>query len=222
MKQYDSARPQILFEDNHLLFVDKPAGLLTQPSGTDEDSLESHVKAYLKNKYHKPGNVYLHAVHRLDKSASGIVLFAKTSKALGRMNELIRERKVKKQYLAIVEGHFESKSGTLRHFLVHDAHKAIVDADEGANGGKESVLHYEVVDVRDNRSLVRIDLETGRYHQIRAQLAAVHHPIQGDTKYGSRLAFQDGAIALQHYAIEFVHPVTQEQIICRVRVLLAL
>src|SRR5437016_12670955 len=122
MKHKD--KEMILFEDNHLLFANKPAGTLTQPTESSNDSLEDHLKAYLKEKYQKSGNVFLHAVHRLDKAVSGIVLFAKTSKALSRLNAQIREKEVEKCYLALCEGHFKNKKGRLEHYLLHDDHKA--------------------------------------------------------------------------------------------------
>lgn len=199
--------PEILFEDNHILVVNKPAGLLTQPSGTDQDSLEVYCKQWIKEKYQKPGNVYLHAVHRLDKPVSGIVLFARTSKALARLNASIRSREAHKAYLAIVDGALPAKEGTLEHYLVHDDHHAMVVPKDNPQG-KLARLHYKVMESLGGETLVEIILETGRYHQIRLQMAAIGCPIRGDTKYGSKTGMPGGAIALQHYKLEVKHPVT--------------
>lgn len=199
----------ILFEDNHQLVVVKPAGIVTQPSGVaDRESLEMQAKEWLKQKYQKKGNVFLEAVHRIDKPVSGIVLFAKTSKALSRLHASMREKKVKKTYLAIVEGHIQKKEGTLIHDLVHDEHFATV-AKKGEEG-KQAVLHYKVLESYQKTDLVEIALETGRYHQIRAQFAAIGHPILGDAKYGSKNSYQPDAIALHHSRFEIPHPITGE------------
>jgi 23S rRNA pseudouridine1911/1915/1917 synthase len=202
---------QILFEDNHLIFVNKPAGLLTQPQDNCTDSLETSVKAYIKEKYQKTGNVFLHAVHRLDRVVSGIVLFAKTSKALSRLNASIREKDVEKCYIALCEGHFEKKSGTLEHYLVHDDYKAVV-CSKGSPDAKLSILSYTVIEEKDASSLLKITLTTGRYHQIRCQLSASGHPIIGDKKYGSKKSFEGDLIALHHYKMSINHPVTQERL----------
>jgi 23S rRNA pseudouridine1911/1915/1917 synthase len=197
----------ILYEDNHLLFVNKPAGLLTQPTEECDQSLESLAKAYIKERYEKKGNVYLHAVHRLDKETSGIVLFAKTSKALSRMNEAMRLRQIQKYYMALIEGTLKEKKGTLTHHLSHGSHKAELGF------GKESVLVYRVLKEGDGLSLVEVELETGRYHQIRAQFAARGHPIVGDKKYGSTYPFASSAIALCHYKMICEHPVSHKELI---------
>lgn len=199
----------ILFEDNHLLFVLKPAGLATQPAAGCETDLETQVKAYLKEKYSKAGNVYLHAVHRLDRLVGGIVLFAKTSKALSRLNEAQRNKKIEKYYLAVCEGSFPHKEGKLEHFLIHDDFKATVGSTQDKEA-KLSTLLYEVLGTKNAISLLKITLITGRYHQIRAQLQASNHPIIGDAKYGSHTPFRADAIALYHYKMTLKHPVTQE------------
>lgn len=186
-----------LYEDNHILIVNKPAGLLTQPSGTTQDSLEARWKQWLKVKYNKPGNVFLEAIHRLDKPVSGIVVFAKTSKALSRLKGAER----KKIYVAQLESDPQEKEQTLKHHLVHDDYHARVDPT-----GKLSILHYRVVG--DKR--VEIELETGRYHQIRAQFAAIGCPIVGDMRYGSKTRLAGEAILLHHSQVELQHPVTGE------------
>jgi 23S rRNA pseudouridine1911/1915/1917 synthase len=205
---------EILFEDNHLLVVNKPAGLLTQPSGTDQDSLEAQAKAYLKEKYNKPGNVFLEAVHRLDKPVSGIVIFAKTSKALSRLNESLRSKQAKKIYRAWVEGIPKQKEATLEHYLQHGDFVASVVSKEHPEA-KLARLSYKMLESKENSSLLEITLETGRYHQIRAQLAAIGHPILGDTKYGSKTTAQE--IALTHVRLEIEHPVTKEKMLFSIK-----
>lgn len=196
----------VIYEDNHQLVVNKPAGLLTQPSGTAQDSLEAQAKLWIKQRYNKPGNVFLEAVHRIDKPVSGLVLFARTSKALSRLQEAMREKKSKKLYMAMVEGTFEEKEGILEHFLIHDDHQARVTTSE--KEGKLARLHYRVIKTEGNQTLLEIDLETGRYHQIRVQLSAIGHPILGDKRYGSTKPYHEGAIALHHYNLQIPHPIT--------------
>lgn len=198
-------QPHVLFEDNHLLAVNKPANLATQSSEHHQESLETICKDYVKRKYNKPGNVYLHAIHRLDRPTSGVVLFAKSSKANERLQEAMRKQELQKTYLAIVEGEIKDNSGTLEHFLSHDEHIARVD-----NKGKRSILHYKVLEHSKNRTLVEVILETGRYHQIRAQFSAIGHPVLGDKKYGSKQPFHEDSIALHHKELKLEHPVTHE------------
>lgn len=197
----------VIYEDNHLLVVNKPAGILTQPSGTDQPSLEGQAKAWLKEKYQKQGNVFLEAVHRIDKPVSGIVLFAKTSKALSRLNVVIREKRTSKYYTALVEGIVTEEFAALEHYLVHDDHKAYVTTPKDPQG-KMARLHYKVLKRHATTTLLEIKLETGRYHQIRAQLAAIGHPIVGDAKYGSTTKQPSGNIALHHTRLEIPHPIT--------------
>lgn len=197
----------VLFEDNHLLVVNKPSGLPTQSSDVHEVSLEILAKSWLKEKYQKPGNVFLGVVHRLDLPVSGIVLFAKTSKALSRLNALIREKQSKKIYTALVEGKTPAEEGTLEHYLKHEEYFASVSNSKDPQA-KLARLHYKVVRSYRSFSLLEIVLETGRYHQIRAQFAAVGCPIVGDLKYGSRHKSPNGLIALHHSHLEIVHPVT--------------
>jgi 23S rRNA pseudouridine1911/1915/1917 synthase len=192
----------ILYEDNHVIVVDKPAGLLTQPSGTDGDNLEDRVKKFIKKRGNKPGKVFLEAVHRLDKPAFGLVVFAKTSKALSRLNAAQREKKFRKFYRAKVEGALPKPEGTLENILFHDRHIARVVGQDHPKG-KQAVLHYREIDGESN--LVEIELVTGRYHQIRAQLAHIGCPIVGDKKYGSLTHLPSG-IYLEHYRVEFPHP----------------
>jgi len=197
---------QPLYIDNHLLALLKPSNLLTQETESQKDSLEVRAKAFIKKEKNKPGKVFLHPISRLDKPVSGIVLFALTSKALSRMQEEQRQRKIKKEYLAWVEGTLKEKKETLTHFLEQGSHKAYVKPE-----GKKAILTYEVLEEKAGFSLVKIELLTGRYHQIRAQFSHIGHPILGDKKYGSTKALP--RILLHHYRVEFIHPVKQEKII---------
>ncbi len=203
---------EIIFEDNHLLVVNKPAGLLTQPSGTLQDNLEFQCKNWIKEKFNKPGQVFLEAVHRLDKPVSGIVLFARTSKALSRLNESMREKSFVKKYCALVEGILDPREGALEHYLLHDDFQATVVSARTPEA-KLSKLHYQTLKNNNLFSLVEITLETGRYHQIRAQLSATNHPIVGDKKYGSQVKFPPNTIALHHFYLEFLHPITKETLV---------
>lgn len=196
----------VVFCDNHLLVVDKPAGMLTQPDGSGEENLEDLAKAWVKEQFQKPGAVFLEPVHRLDKPVSGLVLFARTSKALSRLHAMMRDREILKIYYAKVERLPAQKEGTLEHFLVHDDFQARV-VPANSPGAKKAILHYRII----GPDLLEITLHTGRYHQIRAQLAAIGSPIVGDAKYGGRLFFSEG-IALHHGRMQFVHPVTKETV----------
>src|ERR1700733_4750889 len=163
---------EILYEDNHLLIVNKPAGILTQPNGTYQDNLQDHCRRWIKEKYRKPGAVFLEAIHRLDKPVSGIVVFAKTSKALSRLNLQSRSKQWKKLYHAIVEPIPPLSKDTLKHFISHgDKYAEIVDANHVS--GKEAILHYRILEQNGEQAFLEIEIETGRYHQIRAQLAAI-------------------------------------------------
>lgn len=199
---------EVLYEDNHLLVVTKPAGVLTQATEQESHSLENQAKAWLKEKYQKPFNVFLGVVHRLDRPASGIVLFAKTSKALSRLNDMIRSKDAIKVYCALVEGHPPEESGMLEHFLRHDEHRAYVSNSSDPQA-KFARLYYDDLKSNEKMTLLQIILETGRYHQIRAQCAAIGCPIVGDVKYGSRYPLPNGAIALHHHRLQFIHPVTK-------------
>lgn len=195
----------ILFEDNHLLVLDKPAGLLTQPTDREEDSLLTRAREFIKKRDKKPGNVFLEPIHRIDKPVRGIVVFAKTSKALSRLMRAIREKRCKKFYRALVSGKVPKKEGTLTHHLIHGEYRAHISNEEDA---KVSTLHYKVLKKEGKHTLLEIELETGRYHQIRVQLAAIGCPIVGDKKYGSNELLPDGMIALTHIRFIFPHPTT--------------
>lgn len=200
-----------IYEDNHLLVLNKPAGLLTQPSGTDQDNLEQQAKEWIKKKCQKPGNVFLEAIHRLDKSVSGLVLFGKTSKAVSRLNQSMRDKQTKKVYWAWVEGDV-GQDGILEDLVIHDDYQAKI-VPESHPQAKLARLHYHILEKKLDRTLVEIDLETGRYHQIRVQFASRGHPIRGDRKYGSVQSFAPHQIALHHKRLEIPHPITKEWLI---------
>lgn len=208
MKSYDSATPEILYCDNHILVANKPCNMLTQPDESGTDSLENYAKEWVKREYKKPGNVYLHAIHRLDRPVSGLVLFARTSKALSRLNEQSRNLEIQRIYIAEIEGILPSKEGKLDHYLVHGDFKAIVTTAANKDA-KHARLDYQVIKTHPHSTLVSIELETGRYHQIRAQFGAIGHPIIGDKKYGSKTD-GDHAIHLHCQTISLKHPITQE------------
>ncbi len=204
--------PLILFADNHLLAVNKPAGLLSQDSGTGLRNLEDWAREWVRVDKNKPGAVFLNAVHRIDKAVSGVVLFARTSKALSRLNEDIRKRNCKKIYHVLVEGAPEKASDKLVHWLSHEHHRAEIYR-EGSKGAQRAVLSYLTLKRVGDLTLLQVDLETGRYHQIRAQLAAIGCPIAGDEKYGARQKSKNGEIALHHRRLEVVHPTLKEPVI---------
>jgi len=195
---------RILYEDNHLIAVFKPAGVLTQGDNSGDACLMDDVKKYLKEKYKKPGNVFLGLLHRLDRPVSGIVLFAKTSKGASRLSEQIRNHQIKKEYTALVEGALKEKKGVLENYLLHDekTNKAKI-FDQPTPGAQKAKLSFEMTGKKGNNTLVKIDLETGRHHQIRAQFAHLGHPIVGDVKYGAKSARPAGAIALCATGLEF-------------------
>lgn len=200
---------EVLFVDNHLLVVNKRPGIATQPSPTSDKSLEADCKQWIKERYGKPGEVFLHPIHRLDKPVSGIVLFARTSKALSRLNASMRSREMHKCYTARVEGMLRPFEGKLEHYLVHGDHYAHV-CSSNSKDAKLACLSYVVKESGDSETTVEISLETGRYHQIRAQMAAIGHPVVGDVKYGSTRKLPTGGIALSHTRFSFPHPVSRE------------
>jgi 23S rRNA pseudouridine1911/1915/1917 synthase len=203
---------EVLYEDNHLLALNKPAGLLTQPSGRSLDNLEDQAKQYIKETKNKPGKVFLHAVHRLDRVASGIALFARNDKSLSRMNEEMRGLRISRIYHAVIDRDLPLDQGGLVHFLRHSRLRA-EQASENEPGAKRASLGYRKIASAGGLSLVEITLGTGRYHQIRAQLAASGCPIVGDTLYGSTLPYVPGGIALHHRRMEFLHPVLKSRIV---------
>jgi len=204
---------QVLFEDNHILIVNKRAGDITQGDKTGDKPLNEVVKEYIKDKYNKPGNVFIGTVHRLDRPTSGVVIFARTSKALERLNKMLREKSIQKTYWALVKNKPKKTKDTLTNFLKKDSkkNKSFVYKKE-IDGSKKAILHYSVLKNLDTYTLLEIDLETGRHHQIRTQLANIGCPIKGDLKYGFARSNKDGSISLHARKIEFVHPVSKEYI----------
>ena len=204
---------QVLYEDNHLVVVNKRAGDIVQGDKTGDKPLSDVVKDFIKDKYDKSGQVYLGVVHRLDRPTTGIVLFAKTSKALPRLNKLFAEKKAKKTYWALVKNEPPQSKDTLVNWLKKNPknNKSTVYSNE-VEGSKKAILHYKVIKTLDNFYLLEIDLETGRHHQIRAQLSAIGCPIKGDLKYGFDRSNKDASISLHARTLEFVHPVKKEDI----------
>jgi 23S rRNA pseudouridine1911/1915/1917 synthase len=196
---------KIIFEDNHLLCVIKPSGVVTEADEYHSDALDTDLKAFIKVRDMKPGNVFLKPIHRLDKPASGIVIFAKTSKGLERMHALMRDRKIEKSYVALLEKAPKFDQGTLIHHLIQKPHMACVSKD-----GKKAELSYQVKEKLKTNVWVEVDLLTGRYHQIRAQFAAIGCPIVNDVRYGAKKIDATDHIPLIHIKSKFVHPVTGE------------
>lgn len=198
-----------IYEDNHVIVVAKKSGDIVQGDKTGDVPLSDEVKAYLKEKYHKPGDVFLGVVHRLDRPVSGLVLFARTSKALSRLSEMFRTRQVRKTYWAIVGNQPPQAEGTLTHWLTRNPKNNTARAyDREVPGSKQAVLDYRVVAQGDRYWLLEIDLHTGRHHQIRCQLAKMGCPIRGDLKYGAPRSNPDGSISLHARRIQFEHPVS--------------
>lgn len=204
---------QIVFEDNHLLIINKKAGQLVQGDKTGDASLLDLIKDFIKKRDQKPGNVFLGLVHRIDRPTSGLVIYAKTSKALTRLTQMVKNREIKKTYWAIVQKTMIPQSQRLVHYLQKNekTNKATVFIKPTDNA-KESILNYQIIKVLDNFQLLEIDLETGRHHQIRAQLSKIGAAIKGDLKYGAARSNPDGGIHLHARKLEFTHPVTKENL----------
>jgi len=208
-------KSDIIYEDNHLIAVSKPAGMLVQGDKTGDVCLADLVKQYIKVKYKKPGDVYLGVIHRVDRPVSGLVLFARTSKALSRMNKLFQERDIEKSYLTLVHKKPSILSQELTHYLVKNSEKNITKAyDKPGKNGKKSVLTYNYIAAGNHRHLLQIDLHTGRSHQIRAQLSRIGYPISGDVKYGNKKG-KGNYIYLHSWKMRFIHPVKKEEVILR-------
>ena len=205
---------KILYEDNHLIAVRKRVGDIVQGDKTGDVPLSDMVKNFLKDKYQKPGNVYLGVVHRLDRPVSGVVLFSKTSKALPRLNKMFAEHKgVKKTYLAIVVNKPAQPQGTLTHWLTRNEKQNTARAyDREVPGSRKAVLDYRLVAQSERYFLLEIELHTGRHHQIRCQLSKIGCPIRGDLKYGAPRSNPDGGISLHAWRLELEHPVSHQNI----------
>lgn len=204
---------KVVYEDNHLIIVFKESGEIVQGDKTGDVPLSETVKAYIKDKYHKPGNVFLGVVHRLDRPVAGLVVFARTSKALSRLNEMFRKGEIHKTYWAITKQCPAEAQATLMNWLTRNErqNKSYV-YDREVPGSKKSILEYRVIGHSDRYHLLEIRLMTGRHHQIRSQLAHIGCPIKGDLKYGAERSNPDGSISLLSHHVEFVHPVSKETI----------
>ncbi len=203
----------VVYEDNHLLVVNKTASEIVQGDKTGDTPLSETLKQYLKEKYNKPGNVFIGVSHRLDRPVSGLVVFAKTSKALARLNDMFRNGEVKKTYWAIVKECPKETEGELVHFLrKNEKQNKSYAYDKEVKGSKKAVLHYKLIGRSRDYCLLEVELKTGKHHQIRCQLAQIGCPIKGDLKYGSPRSNPDGSICLHARSVGFVHPVSKERI----------
>lgn len=204
---------QVLYEDNHIIIVSKRSGEIVQGDKTGDRTLADDVKAYIKERYAKPGQVFLGVAHRLDRPVFGLVVFARTSKALSRLNDMFRDGNVHKTYWAITHERPAEDEATLTHWIKRNEKQNKSYAyDHEVPGSKKAMLHYRVIGHSDNYTLVEVNLLTGRHHQIRCQLAAIGCPIKGDLKYGARRSNPDGSISLLARKVEFVHPVSKKTI----------
>lgn len=205
---------QVLYEDNHIIIVYKQSGEIVQGDKTGDKPLSETIKEWIKEKYAKPGNVFLGVVHRLDRPVSGIVVFAKTSKALSRLNNMFRNGEVRKTYWAMVQTAPNMPEATLTNWLVRNEkqNKSYVYNNEMPNA-KQAILKYKTIGQTEHYTLLEVNLLTGRHHQIRCQLAAMGCPIKGDLKYGARRSNPDGSISLLSHKVEFIHPVSKQKIV---------
>ncbi len=204
---------QVLYEDNHIIVVYKESGEIVQGDKTGDKPLSETIKAWIKEKYAKPGNVFLGVVHRLDRPVSGLVVFAKTSKALSRLNDMFRKGEVKKTYWAMVQTPPAEPEGTLTNWLVRNEKQNKSYAyDHEVPNAKKAILKYKTVGQTEHYTLLEVNLLTGRHHQIRCQLSAIGCPIKGDLKYGARRSNPDGSISLLSRTVEFIPPVSKENI----------
>jgi len=205
---------QVLYEDNHIIIVYKQSGEIVQGDKTGDKPLSETIKEWIKQKYAKPGNVFLGVVHRLDRPVSGIVVFAKTSKALSRLNNMFRNGEVRKTYWAMVQTAPNMPEATLTNWLVRNEkqNKSYVYNNEIPNA-KKAILKYKTIGQTEHYTLLEVNLLTGRHHQIRCQLAAMGCPIKGDLKYGARRSNPDGSISLLSHKVEFIHPVSKQKIV---------
>lgn len=205
--------PEILYEDNHLLIVNKGVSDIVQEDKTGDESIEQQIKAFIKERDQKPGQVFLGVAHRIDRPVSGVVVFAKTSKALARVNEMFQNREIQKTYWAIVKEKPKEDDALLQHFISRNTqkNKAFIHTKE-VKDSKPASLHYRLIGKSDNYYLLEIELHTGRHHQIRAQLAFIGCPIKGDLKYGFARSNKNGGISLHSRSIRFIHPVKKEEV----------
>lgn len=204
---------EVIYEDNHIIAVNKSSSEIVQGDKTGDKPLSEIVKEYIKGKYNKPGEVFLGVTHRLDRPVSGVVLFARTSKSLTRLNEMFKTKEIEKTYWAIVKNKPEIPQAKLEHFLVRNEKQNKSFAyDKEVKDSKKSILSYKLIASSDNYHLLEIKLETGRHHQIRCQLAKINCPIRGDLKYGFPRSNKDGGISLHARNVKFIHPVSKLEI----------
>ena len=204
----------VLFEDNHIIAVNKKPSEIVQGDKTGDVPLSEKVKEYIRKKYNKPGEAYLGVAHRIDRPVSGVVIFARTSKALARINEMFRDKEVKKTYWAVVKNKPNPESGHLTHYLIKNEQKNMSRAyNKEVEGALKSELDYKILFSSDNYHLLEINPQTGRHHQIRVQLSAIGCPIKGDFKYGFKRGNEDASIHLHARKAEFIHPVSKEAIV---------
>lgn len=213
MSEQNFSASQIVYEDNHLLVVNKKVGQLVQGDKTGDSSLLELIKDFIKKRDEKPGNVYLGLVHRIDRPTSGLVIYAKTSKALSRLTQMVKNREIKKTYWALVtKTEIPSTQRLVDHLRKNEKNNKAIVFPKVSEGTKEAILTYHIIKTLDNFMLLEVDLETGRHHQIRAQLSKIGASIKGDLKYGSARSNPDGGINLHARKLNFIHPVTKEEV----------
>ena len=212
MTSPQSEIPSVLYLDNHLIAVCKPAGILTQADDSGDESLMDKVKVWIKTEFNKPGNVFLGLIHRLDRNVSGVVLFARTSKGASRLSEQFRNKTIEKIYRAIVEGKPQSEQASLSHHLRKEKTLKSTVFQRPGKDTKHAELEYKMLKNYEGTSLLEIKLHTGRFHQIRAQLAFIGHPVLGDNKYGAVTPLPERQIALYAHRLIFKHPISKEKI----------
>lgn len=203
----------VVYEDNHIIIVSKSSGEIVQADKTGDKPLPEMVKEYIKKKYQKPGDVFLGVVHRLDRPVEGLVIFARTSKALSRLNDMFRKEEIKKTYWAIVQNRPPQEEGELVNWLAHNErqNKSFIRKGEG-RGAKKAILKYKMISATEHYTLLEVRLLTGRHHQIRCQLSGIGCPIKGDLKYGAKRSNPNGGISLLARHVEFIHPVSKKLI----------
>ena len=213
MCRSDKNNLEVIFEDNHIIVINKRAGDIVQGDKTGDKPLSDIVKEYIKDKYNKPGEVFLGVIHRIDRVTSGIVIFARTGKALTRLNKMLQDHEIKKTYWAVVDKKALPKEGELTHYLLRNQRQNKSYAhDKIVPDSKKAILSYKMIKELDRYQLLEINLKTGRHHQIRSQLSKIGFPIKGDVKYGSKRSNKDLSIHLHASTIEFIHPVKKERI----------
>jgi 23S rRNA pseudouridine1911/1915/1917 synthase len=218
-KGFNFMEINIIYEDNHIIVAEKPRGVLSQEDKTGDEDILTILKKYIKDKYNKPGNVFLGLVHRLDRSVGGVMVFARTSKAASRISEQIRNREFKKTYLAVVSGLIEDKANEMQDYLIKNPKNNTSSVvNERVSGAKKAILNYQVLESKENKTMVKINLQTGRHHQIRVQFSSRGYPLIGDIKYEGKnykKSNERQGLALWSYEINFLHPTEKRQLTFR-------